>query len=68
MLTLTQRLVAGMFTLQPAFGTIPPGQVQRIVVEFTADTLGKFEEVGLAHHHHTRTSKYIIDTPVAYSC
>ena len=46
MLTLNQKLVAGMFAIHPAFGTIPPGQVQRIVVEFTADTLGKFEEVG----------------------
>ena len=55
-LTLNQRLVAGMFTLQPAFGTIQPGQVQKVVVEFTADTAGKFEEVGAAcEHTHTHT-------------
>lgn len=59
-LTLNQRLVAGMFTLQPAFGTILPGQVQRIVVEFTADTLGKFGEVRPTTTTTTCMSTYIL--------
>ena len=37
----TQRLVLGMFTIQPATGTVPAGQSSEIKVDCTADRPGK---------------------------
>lgn len=41
----TQRLVLGMFTINPAFGSILPGQSQMILVDCVADKAGKCEEL-----------------------
>ena len=49
-LTVTQRLTTGMFTLQPAFGSVQPGHVQNITVDFVGDQLGKFEDVRACVH------------------
>ena len=44
MLSGTQRLVLGMFTINPAFGSVLPGQSQTILVDCAADKAGKCEE------------------------
>lgn len=44
MLSGTQKLVLGMFCINPAFGSILPGQFQLIMVDCVADKAGKCEE------------------------
>lgn len=44
-LTVAQRLTTGMFTIQPAYGTVQPRQLHDVSVDFTTDSIGKFEEV-----------------------
>lgn len=44
MLSGTQKLVLGMFSINPAFGTILPGQNQLIMVDCIADKPGRCEE------------------------
>ena len=41
-----QRLVLGVFMMNPAQGSIPAGQSQTITVECTADKQGTYSEVG----------------------
>ena len=41
----TQKLVLGMFSINPAFGSVSPGQTQVISVDCIADKAGKFEEL-----------------------
>ena len=40
----TPKLVLGMFTINPAFGSVLPGQNQMILVDCVADKAGKWEE------------------------
>ena len=44
MLSGTQKLVLGMFTINPAFGSVLPGQSQVIMVDCVADKAGRCEE------------------------
>ena len=49
-LTVAQRLTTGMFTIQPAYGTVQPRQLHDVSVDFTTDSIGKFEEVRALYH------------------
>ncbi len=41
----TLKLVLGMFTINPAFGSIAPGQSMAVVIDCVADKVGKCEEL-----------------------
>lgn len=58
----TQKLVLGMFTIQPATGTIPAGQTTTITVDCAADKPGK-QEVALMIEI---SDRYKDDPPVIY--
>lgn len=45
MLSGTPKLVLGMFSINPAFGSIPVGQSSTIMVDCVADKAGKCEEL-----------------------
>jgi hydrocephalus-inducing protein len=58
----TQRLVLGMFTIQPATGMIPAGQSSEIKVDCTADRPGK-QAVALIIEI---SDRFIRDPPIIY--